>query len=86
MGTYIPHEEGAIRNIVRGSLSRYQVYANPPQDTLNRLERLPDVQIGPKALHEYAVLISGIPTFDHSHARYSICVHRATKSGSAFEK
>lgn len=39
MGTYIPHREGTVQSIVRLSLSRYQAYANPPEDILTRLEQ-----------------------------------------------
>lgn len=39
MGSYIPHQEGTIQNIVCGSLTRYQAYANPPQVIIDRLEQ-----------------------------------------------
>jgi hypothetical protein len=39
MGTYIPHREGIIQTIVRGSLTRYQAYASPSQTILDRLEQ-----------------------------------------------
>ncbi len=39
MGTYIPHREGKIQNIVRGSLTRYQAYVSPSQAILDRLKQ-----------------------------------------------
>jgi len=39
MGIYIPHREGVIQTIVRGSLTQYQAYASPPQVILDRLEQ-----------------------------------------------
>ena len=37
MATYIPHREGTVQTIVRGSFTRYRAYANPPQDVMERL-------------------------------------------------
>jgi len=40
MGTYIPHREGTVQNIVRLSLARYQAYANAPQVIIGFLEKI----------------------------------------------
>jgi hypothetical protein len=39
MGTYIPHRASKLQTIVCDSLARYQAYANPPKDIVNRLEK-----------------------------------------------
>ena len=39
MGIYIPHREGVIQTIIRGSLTKFQAYASPSQVILDRLEQ-----------------------------------------------